>query len=477
MYKESLAMAYNYGTGLADIEATFVRTPTLATDEITSESGVISMGFSALTDVVTLNGVEIVGFSNEISGRIVSLSNFATATSNAAFGQIQATNIRLDATSNTIFPLAFGASNIANTTASALVSTSNFLTAMASFGSNTATSTSNVFNTTFTTTPTSTSNIRATFITNVASCSNLEVTQGVIRVDGSNLVGTDRKIDYNTWLKNGPQWSNDNSMAVAGLTLGAAGLLSSLGGQLLSQTGQVGPAVASDLAQRLGEDALDEAYDASQSESNILVHFNSLTYVPFHRNLGGLDIACASNLYVNSNASLWSIRSSDLTRVDGGRFRRIAAAPSVQKVIDFARRDFFGNDMSLCNLSASNTVSAQNFLGTSLTAPTVASSNISATNVSTSNLLATNVSTGGLWLGASGVWTQNPSTNPLTAVQVIDSQGNYLGTVTKDQVINTEALDFGALADGVLSLQGFSPTGAFVDPFAISAQPALVTLL
>jgi hypothetical protein len=303
----------------------------------------------------------------------------------------------------------------------------------------------------------------------VASCSNLEVTQGTIKINGSNLIGADRKIDYNTWIRNGPSFSNDG-LSAAGITLGAAGLLSSLGGQLLSHTGQIGPTVAADIGKRLGEEITEEAWDASQSESNLQVHWNAIVFPPIHKNLNSHDVGFSSNVFVNSNAKLFSIRASDLTRVDGGRFRRIASNPSSNLVIDFAGPDFYGRNATI-----------QNVLATSVTAPTVATSNVNATNVATSNLIGvnlvcSNVATQGLWMGAGGIYTGNPNTNPF-ATQVIDAQGFYKGTVAKEQVVGTEALDFGLLADGVLSLQGFSPANNYVNPFALEAQSSLFNLL
>jgi hypothetical protein len=306
------------------------------------------------------------------------------------------------------------------------------------------------------------------------TASNLDVTQGIVRINGATLLGTDRKIDYNTWVKNGPIFNQDNTLAAAGVTLGAAGLLSSLGGQLLANNGQLGASVLSDIGKKLGEEVVDEAWDPSSSESNLQVHYNAVLYPPMHKNLNSHEVGFASNVHVNSNAKLYSIRSSDLTKADGGRYKRIATNPSRNLVIDFAERDFFGRNFSAVNVTASNNITCDNLLTTVVTAPTVASSNITGTNVVTMNMTCSNVSTKSLWLGAGGLYTQDPVANPLTAVQVINAQGFYMGTVSKDQVLGNESLDWGKLNDGIMSLQ--SSTNTYTNPFGIVQENAFFSL-
>jgi hypothetical protein len=475
---------YNLGTGLVDVDATTVRTSALTTETIGSESGLLDCQFSQLTNVALVNGVSVQQTSNVAhfsSNLAVWDSNAITAASNAVWPVlsyssnlgIQNSNA-ISAASNSVWPVLSYSSNLGIQNSNAISAASNAVWPVLSYSSNTSTNTSNLFASTFSSTAAALSNLRPNLVSPTVTASNLDVTQGIVRINGATLLGTDRKIDYNTWIKNGPVFSQDNTLAAAGITLGAAGLVSSLGGQLLNNQGQLGASVLSDIGKKLGEEVVDEAWDPSESESNLQVHYNAVLYPPLHKNLNSHEVGFASNVHVNSNAKLYSIRSSDLTKADGGRFKRIATNPSRNLVIDFAERDFFGRNFSAVNVTASNNITCDNLLTTVVTAPTVASSNITGTNVITMNMTCSNVSTKSLWLGAGGLYTQDPVANPLTAVQVINAQGFYMGTVSKDQVLGNESLDWGKLNDGIMSLQ--SSTNTYTNPFGIVQENAFFSL-
>jgi hypothetical protein len=55
-------------------------------------------------------------------------------------------------------------------------------------------------------------------IVGVSNLSTSNVNLNTLQRNGINVIGTDGKIDY-TWLKNAPQFSNDNTLAIAGLAL------------------------------------------------------------------------------------------------------------------------------------------------------------------------------------------------------------------------------------------------------------------
>ena len=58
---------------------------------------------------------------------------------------------------------------------------------------------------------------------NVVSVSNLStsnVNLNTLQRNGSNVIGSDGKIDY-TWLKNAPAYSNNDSMDIAGIVMSA----------------------------------------------------------------------------------------------------------------------------------------------------------------------------------------------------------------------------------------------------------------
>lgn len=456
-----MATWYNQNNGLVDIDATQVLTVELVAETLSSFSGTLDCTSTSLSNVGTINGVNVSTLSNVAHGA----SNVANVTSQ-----------NLASTSNLLFPKVTFSSNLAIANSNAIVSQSNAVWPVVVYGSNVSTGTSNVLFASLNSTTGALSNLRANFVTQTVTASNLDVTQGVIRVSGSNFLGTDRKIDYNTWIKNGPTFSNDNTLSAAGLTIGTLGLLSSLGGQLLNNAGGIGPSVAADIGKKLGEEITDEAWDPTQDEDNIQVHWNSVLYPPIHKNLNSHEVAFSSNVHVNSNAKLYSIRSDSLVKVDGGRYKRIDSAPSRQVVIDFAERKFFGTDFSACNVSASNTIQATDFLGQNATITnTLGANDLQATNVAaTGYVVAPKYKTNSLVLTDSGLFAGDPSVNPLTAVQVIDAFGNYKGTITKDQVLGNESLDWGKLNDGIMSLQGSSST--YVNPFGIAQENAFFAI-
>lgn len=482
---------YNIGTGLVDVDATTVRTSVLTTETIGSESGLLDFQYSQLTNVALVNGVSVQQTSNvaHFSSNLATWgSNTIISNSNSIFPMSSfASNLSvwdsnaIVAHSNSIFPMASFASNLSVWDSNAIATASNsvwpvvtYSSNTSTYSSNTSTNTSNLFASTFSSTTAALSNLRPNLVSQVVTASNLNITGSVIRVNGSNLVDVDTKIDYSKFIKNGPVYSQDNTLAAAGITLGAAGLVSSLGGQLLNNNGQLGASVLSDIGQKLGEEVADEAWDPSESESNIQIHWNTVLYPPIHKNLNSQDVAFSSNVYVNSNAKLYNIRSSDLVKVDGGRFKRIATNPSRNLVIDFAERDFFGRNFYGDNVTASNSITCNNLLTDVVTAPTVASSNVTGTNVVTMNMTCSNVSSESLWLGEGGLWTQDPNTNPLTAVNIIDAQGFYRNTVSKDQVLGNESLDWGKLNDGIMSLQSSAST--YTNPFGIVQENAFFSL-
>lgn len=445
---------YVQGTGLVDIDATTVRCSELTADAVGAESGVLDMRFSQLANVGNINSVNI-----------QSLSNVSYATSNYVIPKAEATSNALVGTSNLVLPMAAFGSNLAvwdsnaiTGLSNAFLGLSNAIVPQATFGSNVATATSNSYFATVNTSAGALSNLRPMLAT-----SNLNFT-GVLRVAGSNIVDVDRKIDY-SWLKNVPTFSNapDNTLAVTGITLGAAGILSGLGGQLIGQNGALGASVLDDIGKKLGEQAIDESFDPTTDSSNISVHWNSILYVPVHKNRGDSRIGFSSNVFLSSNGCrVWSCPSSDMTLVDGGRYRRMNfPLSSSNLLIDPGARQFFGNDF----FAASNVNSLFGTFTSNV------SSSVQSTIVTSSNLTATGgVNVGSFWVLPSGVWLGNPATNPLGAVQVIDSSGNYLGAVRKDQLTGGEALDYARLGDGVLSLANASTAAApvFTDPFVLS---------
>jgi hypothetical protein len=92
---------------------------------------------------------------------------------------------------------------------------SNEIYPIAIFGSNNSVWSSNVA------TWSSNNLVKNSNIVGVSNLSTSHVNLNTLQKNGSNVIGLDGKIDYNTWIKNAPTYEQDDTLAIAGLTLGA----------------------------------------------------------------------------------------------------------------------------------------------------------------------------------------------------------------------------------------------------------------
>lgn len=319
----------------------------------------------------------------------------------------------------------------------------------------------------------------------VVSVSNLNVLNTIQR-NGSNIVGTNGKIDYVKWLSNCPSYSNDDSMAIAGIVLGALGLASGLGGLLLTQTG-MGDKLFDDVNGKLGGDSLESDYDPFASDSNLLVHWNSVTYPPVYTNRGITEVGFSSNTYHSSKSKLCKILYTSLMDTDGGRIRRMNTGPGrVTTIFDFDTEELFcqsvkpRSNVETSNVHCSNAYVSRDFTACNLTASNaMVLSNLQAPYVvgfdmQTNTLSANQVRVGDFYIKTDGVWYGNPA-NPFTSVQVIDGTGNYVGQVNKEQVRGLEGWSLNKAADGLLEWSSFQSTTMpdYFDPFVNSSTNPL----
>jgi hypothetical protein len=165
---------------------------------------------------------------------------------------------------------------------------------------------------------------------------------------------------------------------------------------------------------------------------------------------------CIRDRYMSDRAKLCSITHDDLIPYDGGKTKRIVVNPQFKVVYDF-ETDKLTCDEILC-LYDINTqdITASNIITSNLTTDfNLITSNLTASNIIVSSTFdAVQVKVGNFYITPSGVYVGNPS-SPFTSFQVIDANGKYMGTINKEQVINTEALDFVAMGDGVVQYNGF----------------------
>jgi hypothetical protein len=345
---------------------------------------------------------------------------------------------------------------------------SNQIYPVAMFGSNVARDTSNVLNSNFQ----FFSNKVQT--SNILLCSNLEVNNTIIKVNGSNLVDTDKKIDYQKWVKNGPIYNQDDTLAVAGLTLGALGILGTAG-TLLTQNG-LGPALQNNIQDLLG-DGGGATEDDIPDGNDMYVHWNRITYPPFYTKRGKTEVAIQSNLYVSRKAKLCGIAHDDLVAYDSGREKRIVVGAETKVVYDFSNDTLFCDsvestyDVLTRELQTSNIITSNVSSCNIHTSNLIATSNITCSNIQTSNIIVSHdltayntllnnvevvngVKVGQFFVRSDGIWINYD--DPLNAYKVIDAFGQYQGGIYLKQVLDIDAIDFNKFKAGTIALDEFT---------------------
>lgn len=314
-------------------------------------------------------------------------------------------------------------------------------------------------------------------IVGVSNISTSNVNLNTLQRNGINVIGTDGKIDY-TWLKNAPQFSNDNTLAIAGLLLGSLGILGLAGQQLLTNNG-LGTLLQDDILKKLGGD--ENVEDYIPEGDDIFIHYNNITFSPLFTKRGKSEVGLNSNLYMSDRAKLCSITHDDLLPYDSGKTKRIVANPQYKVVYDFATDkltcdeilslyEINTQDITASNIITSNLTTDFNLITSNLTASNIITSNLTASNIIVSSTFdASQVKVGNFYITPSGVFVGNPS-NPFTSFQVLDSVGNYKGSIAKSQINDLEALNLQNLADGVVSYNGFSSSTnpLFLEPFSFN---------
>lgn len=347
-------------------------------------------------------------------------------------------NLPAFAMSNDIYPKAIFGSNVAT------------------YGSNTATYASN----------------NMVVNGNVVTVSNLNVLSTIQR-NGSNIVGTNGKIDYVKWLSNCPSYSNNDSMDIAGIVLGSLGIVAAAGGQILNGTGGMGDRLFNDVMNKTGGDSTESDYDPFSSDSNLLVHWNSITYPPIYTNRGISEVGFNSNTYHSGKSKLVKLLHSSFMDTDGGRIRRMNTGVGRTKTIfDFETEQLFCETVkTTSNIESSNLISS-NLMTNNITACNVVLlsnlqvPSINAYDTITNTFSANQVRVGEFYVRNDGIWFGNPA-NPFTSTAIIDATGAYVGLVNKEQIRNLEGFSLQSAADGLLEWSSFQSTTmpSYFDPF------------
>jgi hypothetical protein len=419
-----MADFYNFGSGLTDITATQVKSDFIITDNINTISGLLEMNNSDLVHVNLINGYDLDTFNSKIifsSNLVISTSNVAHRTSNTA-----------NATSNFIYTTF----DVGETYVQALknrIITPNLYT------------------------------------NQLVQCSNLEVYNTLIRVNGSNLVDVDRRIDYKKWIKNGPVFKEDNTFEAIGAALagGALGLgigLAVAGKGMFTNLGNI----AKDLGDKLKDLFDDDSPNDSSSDSNAskkqYVSFKNIKTLPksiaYDRPTtltlpGGVEtdwgaglIAFRDNLYVSNTKKLCSVSFLNFS-YDGNlntyEFNNSTDPIGKKTVIDF-------------DTKAGYLDSVQSSTGNDYT-------------LNSTGLTANRVKVGNFYVTPQGIFLGNPA-NILTSKLIIDNNGTYKGTIGLSQITDLESLNFRSIGNGTVAydnvMTGYTGqlTGMSVNSFA-----------
>jgi hypothetical protein len=420
-----MADFYNFGSGLTDITATQVKSDFIITDNINTSSGLLELNNSDLVHVNLINGYDLDAFNQKIifsSNLVISTSNVAHRTSNTA-----------NATSNFIH-------DAIDTGETYLQCLKNRII---------------------------TPNL---FANHLVQCSNLEVYNTLIRVNGSNLVDVDTRIDYKKWIKNGPVFKEDNTfeaiaVALAGGALGLGIGLAVAGKGMFTSFGNI----AKDLGDKLkdvfdddaddGNDGTDDKKSDKQyiSFKNIKTIPKSLAYDrPKGIDLpGGVElewgsglIAFRDNLYVSNSRKLCGVSSLNFGydgELNSYKFNNSSAPIGKTTIIDFSSK-------------AGYLDSVQSSTGNDYT-------------LNSTGLTANRVKVGNFYVTPQGIFLGNPA-NILTSKLIIDNNGTYKGTIGLSQITDLESLNFRSIGNGTVVydnvMAGYTgqTTGMSVNSFA-----------
>lgn len=366
---------YNLGSGLTDIAATSVQTDTLVCDDINSQSGIINLNFSSLSNVqnVYANG-------NVFATNITTLSNAVNVLSNTF---IEYSNVQWKFNNSNVYLLQ--SSNVC-------IGTSNATQQLT--------------------------------LTGGIQASNLH-TSNLIVYRGSNVLDTDGKIDF-TWIKNSPPFSikEDNTLELTALSIAsgaaatAAAALAIAGRNLFDPVGRVGPDLLDNLKDLTGDipDANEET--EPDADSNVSPHWNAITWKPLYYNPYKLDVGFSSNVFFNRNSAICTINpTTDYTKLMLGKYKYLNAPYfSSNVIIDLANLS-----MTMCNITASNIntfrTTSTNLTSTNATISSMTASSIFSSNATIPNLITSNLSLSNL--SVPFITSSNMLTSNLTSSQLI----------------------------------------------------------
>lgn len=427
---------YNIGSGLVEIEASSVSTDTLYCDDITSISGIINLNSSTLSNINkihchTLSNVNTYTQGNAYTYNVVS-STTTTSNLNITNGLVN-------------FTTPAGGSPYINFIESGFNDRFGILTNFAGTGDQnkfSITSSSSGNAPTIedakltilqggnvgigTSTPTTKLDVvgSITVSSNVHG-SNLS-TSNLILYRGNAILESDAKIDYKKWIKNGPSSSGDGNNWLFDFGIGIIGGIIGGGFSIFGKTlfdgfGKIGPDLLNGIKDLFNDlDGSDDNTDASDPANNVRVHWNNIIYKPLYQNNGDERVGFGSNIYVKNTSKIYGIGSSELVKIDGGRYKRIDTNLVTNKLwYDFETKTMYLDVIYSSNIYSSNIESSnaliQNISASTLSCPVIATSNIEAYNVwSYDTMYASYINSSNI--ASSNIYSSNLDTRVFNAI-------------------------------------------------------------
>lgn len=207
---------------------------------------------------------------------------------------------------------------------------------------------------------------------NIVTLSNLNILDTLKR-NGSNIVDTDGKIDYQKWLKNTPIQEDDDGNIIIPIPV-----ITYINTVINNNTGGGGGS---------GED-----HDPGYNEDSIYVHWNNVIHNPIYKNINDLRIGFGSNIYVENKSKIYGIDKSELLSYDGGKFKRISTnLVSDDLWYDFQTKRMYLNKIDCAERIFSSNLTASNALIQTISSESVVSPIITCSNFETVNVISTSL--------------------------------------------------------------------------------------
>ena len=160
---------------------------------------------------------------------------------------------------------------------------------------------------------------------------------------GSNVIDpSDAKLDYRAWVKNGPLFQQDNTLAAAGVALGALGLTTAAGTALFQGNGTVGQGLFDNLKDLLGDSTVPGEDPAdNDGERRLRLPWQRLTDIPMLTSSKTVDprVGFAGDVYIYRGKRVASIDPVADTSLWGVGNRQVGTAiagatPNARTLID-----------------------------------------------------------------------------------------------------------------------------------------------